>query len=730
MEKLIEVTLPLSEINERTIHEKKGAVGHPANLHLWWGRSPIDSVQAALTAMMIDAPESTDELHERLNRILNGGYTELGSKPTLFDPFTGFGGIAIAAQRLGLPVFAGDLNPIAVLLTKAASEIPAKFAGRSPINQLSLKKSYAGSNGLAEDIAYYGEWLRQKAYERLKDFYPHEPDGIPAAWIWARTVKCPNPACGCTMPLVSSYIISSKDKEDVWAEPVLQENKVRFEVKTGKCPDDRKSNKIGSNGAVFRCPVCGCLTTDSYVKQMGMDHQIGAQMMAIVLETKNGKQYISPTEAQERAAETAIPADIPPGEIPDNLHWFSPPGFGMKSFTDLFSVRQLTALVTFSDLLVEVQNKVASDALAAGMAPTGGSLAEGGTGALAYGQAITVYLAFVIDKIADAGSTICSWRTSGGGFRNTFGRQSIPMVWTFAEGNPFSSITGNFAASLKQVVAAVKGLTNSSPVEVFQWDACEVDCPKNAVICTEIPYYKAIDYARLSDFFYIWMRKSLKSVYPELFSQMVTSKNELSTTAQYYEADASECDRIYEEKMQAMFSRWSRNASRDYPHILFFEYHKADEEVLYAEPGAVGNRAPLETLISGLLQAGFSVNAIWPMRTAPVSEKADGVRVAIVVRRIDKDSQITRRGFVSALKRELPTVLDRMYSGGIDSFDQMIIGLGGGLSLFSQHKRIINANGTDMSVRDALQIIGQEVKEYIIKNTADSETSDAVPEED
>ena len=295
MKKLIEAALPLTEINAKTLREKKLAPGHPAHLHLWWGRSPISSVQSALAASLIDAPESDEELKSRLARVQSGEVPEFGKKPTILDPFCGFGGVALAAQSLGLPAVASDLNSVAVMLTKAATEIPAKFANVSPVNHSALRKQYFGTEGLAEDVAYYGNLLREKAWEKLKDIYPNEQEGTPSAWIWARTVKCPNPACGCTMPLASSFILCSKGTNEIWAEPVLQDGAVHFELQHGCCPKEKMSNKVGSQGAVFRCPACGSLTTDAYVKQMGSSHKLGAQMMAISLETEDGIKYIAPS---------------------------------------------------------------------------------------------------------------------------------------------------------------------------------------------------------------------------------------------------------------------------------------------------------------------------------------------------------------------------------------------------------------------------------------------------
>lgn len=724
MKKLIETALPLSKIRAGGLRERTGAAGHPANLHMWWGRSPLISTKAALTAALVDAPKSQEELLQRLDRLQTGSYTEFGEKPTVFDPFSGFGGIPLIAQELDLPVIAGDLNPVAVMLTKAATEIPSKFSNLPPVNSMSLFKDYTGVTGLAEDVAYYGEWMIQRAKEQLQGLYPNEPEGVPSAWIWARTVKCPNPACGCQMPLASSYILSGKAGNEIWAEPVADNGKIRFEIRNGSCQKDNASNKIGKQGAIFRCPVCGSLTTDSYVKQMGRDHQLGAQMIAVVVDTTSGKQYHVPTPAQETAADVPIPDDIPHGDIPDNPHWFSPPGFGLTSYSDLFSPRQLTLLTTVCNLLTEVQDKVASDALAAGMPATGGSLAEGGIGALAYGQAVSIYLAFVIDKLADSNSTICTWRTTGGSLRNTFGRQAIPMTWTYAEGNPFSSITGNVETALKNVVSAIKKLPGGGQVAVAQIDAVTSAYPENVLICTELPYYHAIGYAHLSDYFYIWMRRSLKGIFPDLFNQLVTSKDELSSVNRYFGKTIKDSELEYRSKLHYVFDKMVRVCNPDYPSLLFFELHKAD--ILACQSDSPG---PWEMLLESLYEVGFSINAVWPMRASTVIENADGIRILIVVRKSERTEKATRRTFVATLKREISSLLETALCAEVDDEDKLVVGLGCGLSIFTQFVRVINADGTNMNIHDALQITYQEIVDWM-QRTADNSDSCAAAKED
>ena len=729
MKKLIETALPLSKVNKKTISERTSAMGHPANMHMWWGRSPQYSSIVSLTAALVDSAENQDEIKSRLDRVLDGNYSEFGDKPIVFDPFSGFGGISLAAQMLGLPVVAGDLNPIAVMLTKAAAEIPAKFAGCRPVNGYSLIKGYTGSEGLAEDVQYYGEWLEQKAKEKLKDIYPGEPEGNPAAWIWARTVKCPNPACNCRMPMATSFIINGKAGREAWVEPVVEEGKIHFHLRTGKCPKEKETNKHGSYGAKFICPACGEIATDAYVKEQGLKHELGAQLMAMVIDTPNGKIYKEPNQAQETAALMPVPEDIPQGEIPDNARWFGPPGFGITEYADLFSPRQLKMLTTFCELLKELQDKVASDALAAGMSEEGGSLAAGGNGALAYGQAVGVYLAFVIDKMADRNSTVCSWNSSGGNPRAAFGRQAIPMVWNYAEGNPFSSITGNFKTSLKNIVACIKQLPCGSQVTTYQGDAVKVEYPDNVMVCTELPYYKSIGYAHLSDYFYIWMRRSLKPIFPELFNPIVTSKEELTTVGQFYGRSKEECEHEYEEKMLHVLEKLYQASTIEYPALLFYEFHKADANALSATSVDI-EASPWEIMVTNMLKVGFAITAVWPMRSEVFSEKADGTRILIVARKVEKTEQTTRRAFINTMKRELPGKLNVLYSAGVDECDKVISGLGCGLSIFSRYKRIMNADGSDMNVHDALQLIYQELIDYLRTNTNDEEIEASVHKED
>ena len=606
------------------------------------------------------------------------------------------------------------------MLTRAAADIPARFAGLPPVHPGKAKRSaYIGAQGLAEDVQFYGEWLENQALKLLADAYPQTESGeIPFAWIWVRTVKCPNPACSCHVPLASSYILSKSKNAAYWTEPVNENGELHFHIHEGECPKDRESNKVSGNGARFRCPVCGEITTDEYIKKMGTSHELSAQMMAVVTNTGGKKSFYIPSETQKAAANVKLPEEIPPGSIPTNAHWFSPPGFGITEYADLFTARQMRMLCTFSDLVRKAQDMAASAALAAGMSEAGGSLEAGGTGALAYGQAVGVYLAFVVDKMADYNSSMCSWRTAGGNLRSTFGRQAIPMVWTFAEGNPFSSVSGNFKTMLGSVAESVEHLGCGSPAVVSQDNALTMEHPRNVMVCTELPYYRDIGYADLSDFFYIWLRRSLKETYPQMFLPMVTSKEELSTASTYYGVSKEEAEEKYRADMKAVCEKLYASSSEEYPALLFYCFRKNDLECI--KLGSAGsNQSAWELMLDSLLSAGFAVSAVWPMRSDPVSEKADSTRVLIVAKKGEgRGGQITRRGFINTLKRELPEKLSRLWFGHVRPEDELLSCMGQGLSVFTAYESVLNADGSAMSVHDALQVIYLECDDYIEQRKA------------
>ena len=587
--KLIEVALPLEAINAESAREKSIRHGHPSTLHLWWARRPLAAARAVIWSSLVDDPsehpeqfpteEEQNKERQRLfaileklvkwensndPKVLDAAKAEIlrstgNNPPPLLDPFAGGGAIPLEAQRLGLEAHAHDLNPVAVMINKAMIEIPPKFAGQAPVNpdaraRLDAADGWTGAKGLAEDVRYYGEWMKQQAFKKIGHLYPKVK--VPAAqgggeatviaWIWARTVKCPNPACGCEMPLVRSFVLSKKKGKEAWIEPIFENGKTRYSVHHKGKP--AIEGTVNRKGAV--CACCGTPVEFPYIREQGKAGEIGNHLCAIVAEGNNSRVYLSADSEQILAAQVSKPEEYPDAVMPYNPRDFKTPNYGMTYFSDLFTNRQITALTTFSELVSEAQKQAEADAVAAGLANDHIALSEGGPGARAYGEAVGVYLAFVIDKMTDYHSSICSWNPPREGLRNTFGRQAIPMVWDYAEANPFSNSSGCFDNLLEWVYKCIFDLPASSQGEVKQFDA-QSDCGlRNIMVSTDPPYYDNIGYADLSDYFYVWMRQSLKQTYPNLFRTMLVPKaEELVATPYRFDGSVEKARDFFEDGM-------------------------------------------------------------------------------------------------------------------------------------------------------------------------------------
>lgn len=759
--KLIEVALPLEAINAESAREKSIRHGHPSTLHLWWARRPLAAARAVIWSSLVDDPsehpeqfpteEEQNKERQRLFAILeklvkweNSNDPEIldaakaeilrstgNNPPPLLDPFAGGGAIPLEAQRLGLEAHAHDLNPVAVMINKAMIEIPPKFAGQAPVNPdarawLDAADGWTGAKGLAEDVRYYGEWMKQQAFKKIGHLYPKVK--VPAtqgggeatviAWIWARTVKCPNPACGCEMPLASSFVLSKKKGKEAWVKPIPAGDHVEFEVQQGKCPKEYESFKVGRS-AIFKCPCCGEITTDAYVKKNGQQHKIGSQLMAVVAEGQHGRIYLSPDEEQKLIANVSKPENYPDGSMPTNPRWFSPPAFGMTEYGDLFTNRQLTALTTFSELVSEAQKKAEADAVAAGLANDHIALSEGGIGARAYGEAVGVYLAFAVDKAANLWSSICSWMNDRGAFRETFARQAIPMVWDYAEANPFSQSGGNIGMFIERCVDTIAYFVESSvKSEAIQFDA-QSDCGlRNIMISTDPPYYDNIGYADLSDFFYVWMRQALKQTYPKLFRTMLVPKaEELVATPYRFDGSVEKARDFFEDGMLHTCQQIHQYAREDIPVTIYYAYKQSDTNTEEAEAKTASTG--WETMLSAVIQAGFAITGTWPMRTeSPGRSIAQGTNalassIVLVCRKRPEDApMVTRRNFIAELKRELRPALQKLQRSNIAPVDLAQSAIGPGMGVYSKYSKVLESDGTPMTVRSALQIINQELDVY------------------
>ncbi len=753
--KLIEVALPLDKINEASAREKSIRHGHPSTLHLWWARRPLAAARAVIWASLVDDPSSHQELfpteeaqnteRQRLFKILEDlvvwensnnqvildtAKNEIlrsssGFPPARLAPFAGGGAFPLVAQRLGMEAHAHDLNPVAVMINKAMIEIPPRFANMPPVNPdartSSMQEGWVGAKGLAEDVRYYGEWMKQEAFKRIGHLYPkvkvpQEQGGGEAtviAWIWARTAKCPNPACGCEMPLASTFVLSKKKGKKAWVKPIPDGNHVRFEVQQGKCPKEYESFKLGRS-AIFKCPCCGATTTDEYVKAAGVQHQIGAQLMAVVAEGSKGRMYLSPDNEQKLAADIEKPENYPSGSLPQNPRWFSPPAFGMTEYSDLFTNRQLTALTTFNELVTDAQKKAEVDAIALGLQNDHISLNQNGTGAKAYGESIASYLSFVIDKMTDYHSSICSWHNSGEKIRNTFGRQAIPMTWDYAESNPFCNSSGSYNNMLQWVYQSIEKFPTFVSGSALQCEA-QNDCGmRDIMISTDPPYYGNIGYAGLSDYFYIWMRKSLKHIYPELFETMLVPKSEeLIVTPYCHDGNIVKDKKFFEDGMLEACKQLYKYASEDIPVTIYYAYKQSDI-------GTNGTASSgWETMLSAIINSGFAITGTWPMRTEMATRSiASGTNalassIVLVCRKRPEDApQTTRRNLIAILRRELRPALKKLQASNIAPVDLAQSAIGPGMAVFSRYRQVLEADGTPMSVRSALQVINEELDLY------------------
>lgn len=757
--KLIEVALPLEAINTAAAHEKMPGIGaHPRGLHLWWARRPFVAARAVIWSSLVDDPSAHPELYpteeaqnaerqrlfgilEKLVKWENSNDPEVlaaakaeilrstnNNPPALLDPFAGGGAIPLEAQRLGLEAHAHDLNPVAVMINKAMIEIPPRFAGQAPVNSdsrtlLDGAAGWQGAQGLAADVQYYGEWMKREAFRRIGHLYPkvkvpHALGGGEAtviAWIWARTVKCPNPACGCEMPLASTFVLSKKKGKEAWVKPITEGNNVHFEVQYGKCPKEYESFKVGRS-AVFKCPCCGEITTDAYVKQHGKAHEMGSQLMAVVGEGKHGRIYLSPDVEQTIAADVPAPESYPSGAMPENPRWFSPPAFGMTDYSDLFTNRQLTALAAFSSLAAEAQAKAEADAVAAGVINDHIALSAGGSGARAYGEAVGVYLAFSVDRLADFSTSVSRWSVTNEKPMNCFSKQAIPMTWDFPEANPMGNAVGSFSTIVSYVASCIEKLPSRAfNGTAIQFDA-QSDCGlRNIMVSTDPPYYDNIGHADLSDFFYVWMRQSLKDTYPKLFRTMLVPKaEELVATPYRFEGSTEKARDFFEDGMLHTCQQIYQYAREDIPVTIYYAYKQSDtdEDSKTASTG-------WETMLSAIIRAGFAITGTWPMRTEQtyraisMGTNALASSIVLVCRKRPADApQTTRRGFIAELKRELRPALQKLQRSNIAPVDLAQSAIGPGMGVYSRYGRVLEADGSAMTVRSALQIINQELDVY------------------
>jgi putative DNA methylase len=799
--KLIEVSIPLEAINAASAREKSIRHGHPSTLHLWWARRPLAACRAVLFAQLVDDPSAwpdrfpTEEAKEaerkRLHRIiemmvpweasnneevLNAARWEIARSvawgrgeeppprgdgqaivnylqtraPPVYDPFSGGGSIPLEAQRLGLRAYGSDLNPVAVLIGKALVEIPPKFASRPPVNPKARAeaahgqlRSWKGAQGLAADVRYYGQWMRDEAERRIGHLYPKAalPNGSRAtviAWLWARTVRSPDPAAKDAMvPLVSSFLLSTKEGKNAWVEPVIDSaapDGWRFQVKTGtlsKTDEKRLAEGTKSARATFSCVLTGANLSGGYIDDEAQAGRMSARLMAVVAEGQRSRVYLSPTKEHETAATTAgelvaehrdemdLPTQECRGTFASNAQGRR---YCFKTFADYFTPRQLVALTTFSDLVTAAREQVLIDARAAGLSDDAMPLYEAGTGTTAYADAVMTYLAFVISRCADFWCTIATWSPQPKNelVVHAFGRQAIPMTWDFGEVCPFSTSNGNF---LGNVIYVSKVLETSAPASgvgsIFNIDATKNSYSTDPVIIlTDPPYYDNISYADLSDFFYVWLRHSVGSVWPDLFRRLTAPKAEELVATPYRHGGKGDAEIFFMKGMAKALSAMRRAAADGEPLGIFYAFKQSE----IGESGITS--AGWASFLQAVVNAGLGVDGTWPVRT----ERNTGLKGAInalassillVCRKRDDAAQtVTRAEFIRALKREMPEAVEKIRRAGVGPVDMPQSIIGPGMGVFTRYSRVLEDDDTVMSVKTALALINRVWSE--IENDLDA----------
>ena len=669
--------------------------------------------------------------------------------PAFHDPFAGGGALPLEAQRLGLEAHASDLNPVAVLINKAMIEIPPKFAGRPPVNPAGrqekslIGREWTGAQGLAEDVRYYGQWMRDQAEKRIGHLYPkvevseemiaERPDLerykgrklAVIAWLWARTVKSPNPAfADVEVPLASTFMLSTKTGKEAYVEPVIEGRGYRFTVKVGKSPDAdaAKAGTKLSRGANFRCLMSGSPITGDYIKAEGQAKRMGARPMAVVAEGDRGRVYLAPPAEHERVVHCERPADVPTQELPiDDTANFWCTLYGLTRFADLFTPRQLVALTTFSDLVTEARDLVERDALAAGLPDDSTPLRDGGTGATAYAEAVGMYLGVALSRLADICNALCRWEVTKTQVRNLFGRQAIPMVWDFAENNVFGDSAGDYMISLGNMTKALDKMPahglgvvrqNSAPTQVFSADK---------LVSTDPPYYDNIGYADLSDFFYVWLRRSLRSVFPDLFATLAVPKAEELVATPYRHGNKEKAETFFLAGMTETMRRLAEQTHPGFPVTIYYAFKQSEKK------GDEGTSSTgWETFLDAVIEAGFSVTGTWPMRTelgnrmSGQGSNALASSIVLVCRQRPADAPIATRGeFVATLKSELPVALTHLQRGNIAPVDLAQAAIGPGMAVYTRYAKVLDAAGKALPVREALVLINQTLDETLAQQEGD-----------
>jgi putative DNA methylase len=757
--KLIEVAIPLDAINEASAYDKMPGIGaHPKGIHHWWARLPLPCARAILFASLVNDPaydpktknqpetvqnETRKRLFDIINKLvdkssrvqreaISKAYLEInrscdGKLPRLLDPFCGGGSIPLEGQRLGLDVLASELNPVAVLITRASIDIIPRFAKHPPVNPdasrtLAKRNDWDKARGLAADVRYYARWVQSRAEKELGNCYPSDdllnengkrPKII--AYLWARTIKCQNPACGAMIPLVRSFDLSRRGDCRKWLEPIIDRKTnppaIRFEIRNSGTP---QAGTLSRKGA--KCLACANPMNFDVISAASRSGQIKLQLLAIVTAGKGGRVYLSSSEFQEKAAAVTPRAGAPDTDLPTSALGFRIQRYGMIKHRDMFTARQLNSLTVLSDLMRNAYSQILKDATASPDAEK-------------YAQAVYLFLNFAIDRCIDFNNSLCRWSSGNEKVMNLFGRSAIPMMWDFAEANILGEGVGgwltcsNYVAECIETVPVRKlkpGRALQLDATIANWDGTDF------LVSTDPPYYDNIGYADLSDIFYIWLRRSLAKEFPDIFSTILVPKGpELVAAPSRFNGDSKLAREHFESGFRQIFTALKTKGDPRFPMTVYYAFKQTGEaesgenDVITTESGARVSTG-WETMLTALITSGFQVVGTWPVRAAQtwrmraMGANAVASYIVIVCRPLPHDAlSTTRREFISKLRNELPNALKRLQSSNIAPVDLAQSVIGPGMAIFSRYSKVLEAEGTQMSVRTSLQIINQELDTFL-----------------
>lgn len=776
--KLIEVALPLPEINDASAYDKMPGIGpHPKGIHHWWARLPLPTARAVLFASVVDDPSSHPEkfpteeaqnaererlfdiirdlmqrkLHERPDVYAKAREEMLkhadGKLPPVLDPFSGGGSIPLEAARLGFEAHAADLNPVAVLLNKCNLELVPRWLDRPPVNpevrgNALRKTGWTGAGGLAEDVRYYGNLVRKRAIVKIGYLYPkvklpkeyggRETNVI--AWIWARTVASPNPAAqGAHVPLISTFWLSTKKGGEAWLEPIVdvKEGTYRFEVRTGKPANRSKisaGTKVGRGG--FKCLFTDTPIPFSYIREQGVNGGIEHRLVAVVAELQRGRTYLSVDDQQVKSTAAAKPDGYPDTDLPEQALGFRVQAYGVVKHWQLFAPRQLEAMVTLSELVRNVHEDVNRDARQSGLTD-----ADANT----YAEAVMTFLSLSLDRCADFGNGHCRWTAGNQKVMNLFGRQAIPMVWDFAEANILGETVGSWITCGNYVADCIEVLGKSAGGggNGRQVDAAGAwNDTRGLLVSTDPPYYDNIGYAALSDFFYIWLRRTIGDLYQDLFRTILVPKTpELTAAPELFNGDREKAKAHFESGFRKAFTTLREKMDPRFPLTVYYAFKQEDEQSGSDDADNGDGEGPSngvdlttgwETLLDALLGSGFQITATWPVRASQqwrmrsMGSNALASYIVLACRPRPADTtQCSRREFLNEMEKELPAALKHLQQGNIAPVDLAQAAIGPGMAVFSRYAKVVESSGNAMTVRTALVLINQTLDEVLAEQEAE-----------